>query len=275
MQPCQAFITLLIALTLTTLQANAADGSQAYNLFHPMPREELHPFDTDRPSRGVSPFTVDPGWQLLEADVVNYAKSPPPSHEQYNFARATLRTGLVPGVESQIAIPFYNSQTGDGPKHGFGDVELRCKLNFLRQGNNQLGIGILPGVTIPTGARGFTSKAVEGSLPFMIAYALNDDWTLGLTLEWDWRKNEEDMGTHTEFGSGVVVTRAIGERFATFIEVYSLGANVSNAGGIAATVDTGLTFKATENVQLDVGLNIGVTEAADDLNAFTGIATRF
>jgi hypothetical protein len=31
----------------------------------------------------------------------------------------------------------------------------------------------------------------------------------------------------------------------------------------------------TENVQLDCGCNVGVTTAADDVNAFTGITVRF
>ena len=41
------------------------------------------------------------------------------------------------------------------------------------------------------------------------------------------------------------------------------------------TVDLGLTYALTKNIQLDAGINIGVTRAADDWNPFVGISWRF
>jgi long-subunit fatty acid transport protein len=38
---------------------------------------------------------------------------------------------------------------------------------------------------------------------------------------------------------------------------------------------TGLTYAVTENLQLDAGVNVGVTSAADRFNPFVGISTRF
>jgi hypothetical protein len=37
----------------------------------------------------------------------------------------------------------------------------------------------------------------------------------------------------------------------------------------------GFTFALTANLQLDCGCNLGVTDAADDLNTFSGISVRF
>jgi hypothetical protein len=41
------------------------------------------------------------------------------------------------------------------------------------------------------------------------------------------------------------------------------------------TVDVGVTVMLGKNVQLDTGLNIGVTHASDDLQTFLGIAVRY
>jgi hypothetical protein len=41
------------------------------------------------------------------------------------------------------------------------------------------------------------------------------------------------------------------------------------------TVDVGLEYLVTKNVQLDCGCNFGVTRAADDFNPFAGITVRF
>jgi hypothetical protein len=37
----------------------------------------------------------------------------------------------------------------------------------------------------------------------------------------------------------------------------------------------GLTYGVTKNLQLDAGVNIGVTRAAEDLNPFLGLTSRY
>ncbi|HSJ01962.1 MAG TPA: hypothetical protein VK956_05880, partial [Verrucomicrobium sp.] len=48
-----------------------------------------------------------------------------------------------------------------------------------------------------------------------------------------------------------------------------------NSAAWIGTVDVGFTFALTENIQLDAGVNVGVTDAADDLNPFLGFSVRF
>ena len=41
------------------------------------------------------------------------------------------------------------------------------------------------------------------------------------------------------------------------------------------TFDFGATYKFTPNIQLDAGVNLGVTESADDANPFVGLTVRY
>jgi outer membrane receptor for ferrienterochelin and colicin len=41
------------------------------------------------------------------------------------------------------------------------------------------------------------------------------------------------------------------------------------------TLDIGFTYAITEDVQLDGGVNLGLTRAADDVNPFVGLSWRF
>ena len=41
------------------------------------------------------------------------------------------------------------------------------------------------------------------------------------------------------------------------------------------TVDVGLEYLVTKDMQLDCGCNVGVTHAADDVNPFAGITVRY
>ncbi len=37
----------------------------------------------------------------------------------------------------------------------------------------------------------------------------------------------------------------------------------------------GTTYKLTRNIQLDAGVNLGVTRSADDVNPFVGLSVRY
>jgi long-subunit fatty acid transport protein len=41
------------------------------------------------------------------------------------------------------------------------------------------------------------------------------------------------------------------------------------------TFDFGATYKLTPNIQLDAGLNLGLTRSADDANPFVGLTVRY
>ena len=46
----------------------AADKSQ-YTLFNPTPKEQMRPFNTDRPTKSNVPYTVDAGHFQIETDL--------------------------------------------------------------------------------------------------------------------------------------------------------------------------------------------------------------
>ena len=49
----------------------------------------------------------------------------------------------------------------------------------------------------------------------------------------------------------------------------------SRGGPWVGTVDLGFTYALTSNVQLDAGVNAGVTRAAPDVNPFVGVSVRY
>lgn len=42
-----------------------------------------------------------------------------------------------------------------------------------------------------------------------------------------------------------------------------------------ATFDFGFTYEVSRHIQLDAGMNVGLTDAADDLNPFIGLSLRY
>ena len=100
------------------------------------------------------------------------------------------------------------------------------------------------------------------------------DWDLGLMTEVDSRQNSDDSDYHAEFINTITVGHPIVGTLEGYIEFYS---NVSQEKGAdwIGTFDVGVTYKVRPNIQLDAGVNIGLTDAADDLNPFIGLTVRY
>jgi hypothetical protein len=97
---------------------------------------------------------------------------------------------------------------------------------------------------------------------------------MGLQTEVDFRRNESNCGSHPEFINSVTFSHDIAGKLGGYLEFFS-NVNAERGARWIGTVDLGLTYAMTKNIQLDAGCNIGVTRPAADLQPFTGISLRF
>jgi len=75
-----------------------------------------------------------------------------------------------------------------------------------------------------------------------------------------------------DFINTLAIGRDFTDELGGYAEVWAL---LSPEASPEVTADFGLTYAWSTNTQLDCGINIGVTQAADDLNPFIGISQRF
>jgi hypothetical protein len=92
--------------------------------------------------------------------------------------------------------------------------------------------------------------------------------------EVDYLQNEFNSSRHAAFINSITFGHDLYRGLSGYAEFYSAVIAEHGVGWIG-TVDFGLTYKLTANVQLDTGINLGVTKAAPDLNPFVGISWRF
>ena len=97
---------------------------------------------------------------------------------------------------------------------------------------------------------------------------------MGLETEASFLRNDANGNYHTEFANMVTFDHAIIGKLSGYCEFFSSVSTERGAGWIG-TVDVGLEYLVTENVQLDCGCNVGVTHATDDVNPFAGITVRY
>lgn len=275
---------VVFSLSLGSQFASAAEPSfdrSAYHLFKPVPFDQMRELSTDRPDKTESPYTVDAGHFQVELDAVNYTydRSTQSGVLTSNGASVfvpNLKWGLTTNSDIQLIVESFRwSQTDqDGQKSqstSFGNTTLRYKYNFLGNDSGPVALAIMPYLEFPTS--GQDPKDVQGGLIFPVAIALPFDIGMGMMFQWDLVRNEQSAGYHPNWVSSITFSRDLLGDLGGYVELFS-EASAEAGSAWVSTFDFGFTYGLNPNTQLDLGMNIGLTEAADDLNPFVGITWR-
>ena len=275
-------LVLFVAFSIPVVLAEESADKIGYSLFRPVPDGLLRELTTDRPDKTESPITVDAGHFQWEMDLATYTfdRTKHETTKAWAIAPTNFKVGILNNVDLQVVLETYNTQTTEdrdaGTKQrvsGIGDVTLRCKTNFWGNDSGFSAFGIMPFVKFPTAADGIGNGAVEGGVIFPLLLRLPADWEIGMELAAGHLRNEGSGGYHQEVIQSVTVGHDIG-KWSGYVEIFSDVSNEPHAGWVA-TFDCGVTYRLTRDVQLDTGVNIGLTKAADDVNPFVGLSVRY
>jgi hypothetical protein len=269
-----AALALAFSLCASAKEPVAADKS-AYSLFHPVPPSLLREMNTDRPDATESPYTVDAGHFQLELDLANFTcdrhtEARDGGTRAWSFLTTNFKLGLTNRMDFQIVAPFYN-RVSSGPE-GFGDLTFRLKFNFWGDDGGPTALGLMPFLKVPTAADGLGNDRVEAGVILPFAAELPGGWDFGTMLELDWLAREDGHGHQAAFVTSITFGHTIIGNLDGYLELFS---ELSEDSAWVATFDVGVTYALTKNVQLDTGLNLGLTRAAADFNPFVGLSIRF
>jgi hypothetical protein len=253
----------------------AADKSH-YHLFHPTPPPLMRGLSADRPDVTESPYTVDAGHVQVELSFVEYTRDQTgPDTEATTVLPFNVKFGLLNNLDVQLVLdPYVRLRGGGDGGHadGFGDTQLRLKWNLWGNDGGDTALAVMPFVQFPTGADGVGAERVEGGVIVPFAVGLTERLGLGLMAEVDFRYEPGDGDYFAEFvhtaSLGCDLTEAVG----AYVEY--VGLQPSDGGEYLASVGTGLTLAASDDVQFDLGVNVGLTDEADDFVVFSGVTFR-
>lgn len=257
---------MLLAAFSAPVFAKSPPPVDAYDLFHPVPREKMREMHTDRPDTTESAYTVDVGHLQIEMDFARYSRDS--GSEAWAFATTNFKLGLTSRLDLQVVVPAF--QRVRGGAEGFGDLTFRLKANLWGNGGGSTAMAVMPFLKLPTAADGLGNDEVEGGLIIPFAAELPGGWGFGAMLEVDFLADED--GRYAEWIASATVGRDLIGDLGGFLELVSVA---SEREGWAATFNAGLTYALTEDIQLDAGVGFGLTEAAEDFGAFAGMSIRF
>jgi len=277
-------IASLMALAAAAAAVEPAPDKSRYTVFDPTPREQMREMSTDRPDKTESAYTVDAGHFQVEMDLVTYVRDRYTSDhtdvDAFSVAPMNLKVGLTNRIDFQLLLETYNwvrsEDRIDGDvthSRGFGDVTLRLKTNLWGNDGGGSAFAVMPFVKLPTSQDGLGNDAVEGGLILPFDRGLPWGWGLGGMAEFDAVEDGGGRGHHAEFVQTLTVEHDILGDLAGYAELFSLTSTEADSHW-QSTADFGLTYMLTRDIQLDGGVNVGLTRAADDVNPFLGLSFR-
>lgn len=258
-----------------TAPLQASDKDQ-YHLFNPTPRELMRELSTDRPDTTESPHTVDAGHVQIEVSFLEYTRDR--DEDAFDVMPTNLKIGLTNYADLQLVLQPYLNDEDDGDRiDGFGDTQLRLKVNLWGNDSGATALALMPFVQFPTADDDLGASKVEGGLIIPFGIELPADFSLTLMAEFDCVRNAADDGYRLDFVHTAALGREISGPLGGFVEYIGVQPFDPDDAedDYEASIAAGLTFGLTNDIQWDCAVEFGLTDAAADFNVRTGISMRF
>ena len=260
-------------------QTPTPDKSQ-YTLFNPTPVDLRRPYNTDRPSKTDSPFTIDAGVFQIESDVWNWTLD----YEKgvrtrtWIIGNTNFKLGLTNWMDLQLFPQFYANTRTSGPSFGkpvehdgFGDTTVRLKINLLGNDGGKLVIGFLSSLKIPTNTGSTGNHVWEPGLGLPMNYSLPGGFTLFAQTRIDILDKARSSKMRVQWQNPIGLSRTIVGNLSGYVEFY----DAVGSGPWVGTLDTGLIYQVTPNCSIDVNSFFRLTRSAPDYSVFSGFGYRF
>ena len=209
---------------------------------------------TDRPSVTASSTTVPPGGLQIESGLQATDNR---GEWTLDAPELLLRYGLLRKTELRLVLPNYLltlPAQGSSP-HGFGDVAVAFEQQLGPIGGFDL--GLIPSISLPSGARAISSGGYDPSLGLPWSRALSASWTVAGQLAAYWPTVNGTRNYTRELS--LLFDRQLPAGWDTFIEY---AADVPRRGGSRQLLHLGTTYKPSPHHQLDLHAGFGLTKAA-------------
>lgn len=199
--------------------------------------------------------------------------------ERFAGAAINLKYGLSDSSDLQFIVEPYVSErvrTGSATAatSGIGDTTIRWKVNMRGNDSDNLAWALMPFVKLPTARDALGNGRVEGGLILPVAFDLNARWGCGLIVALDGVRDEADDNYRMALVTTATVATEIARGVGVFLELANEATETSSSDWVS-TFNSGLTLALSPDRQLDLGANLGLTDAADAIAFFLGYSSRW
>lgn len=222
-------------------------------------RTDVPEIVTDRPDFTESSEVIPRGWLQFESGVSLEDDS---AMRAFGAPAALLRIGLGHRAELRLgAEGFLSESVGDLRHSGRSDTEVGAKFKVFDQATRGFDFALLPIVSLPTGAAGFSSGGVDPTLK--VKWGRNLPSGFGLTGNVNVSSLSEDGSRFHQEAVSVSLGHDLAFGWGGYAEFYGF-TKMSAVDGAGVTFNGGVSRLIGRRVQVDIEAGRGLTSAAAD-----------
>jgi hypothetical protein len=248
----------------------------------PAAAEDLREFCPDRPGLGTPPCTMDPGHVSVELGLADWTleRSAGERTGTLQLGEMLVRVGLTDRVEAQVGWTAYGrvaerNAGGRSRMEGVGDVTVALRANFAHPDGKGFSAAAMPYATLPTGNGAIGAGDWSAGLLVPMSYDLPHGLQLGFTGRVDAAADEDRHGRHLAYGGVAGLSAELTDSLTATAELAAT--RHDDPSGHSTELVAGLSagWMAKPDLQLDAGVNVGLNEAAPDVQLYLGVSRRF
>jgi Putative MetA-pathway of phenol degradation len=232
---------------------------------------EMTPIATDRPDFTEASSAVGLGVAQLEMGYT-FAKST--GTQDHSWGEPLLRVGVLANwLELRLGFAPVSQRTIDSVS-GTEDLYLGAKLGLTRQDGFLPEIALVPQMTVPTGSSEFTSDRVLPGANLLYGWDITDIWSFAGSTQYN--RSVDDLGSsYDEWAQSLTIGRGLTDQVGSYFEWFALVPEEAASVATEHYINGGLTYGWTDDVQMDVRIGKGLSDAADDYFVGAGLSLRY
>lgn len=263
--PMRISIALLLAIAVAPGTAMAKDRD----------------YCPDRPGMDTPPCTMEPGRASVEVGLGDWTldRNQDERQDTIDLGDVLVRYGIADHGEVQVgwtALGLSRARdriTGKVEKDsGVGDVTLAVRRNLLNPDGSGFSVAVMPFVTLPVGRKPIGAGDWSTGLLIPASYQLSDTLSLSSTTEFDAAVDQDGSGRHIAVSETVGANLKLTSQVTATVEYQALDDRDPQGHSVEQRSGLSLGWQPSDNLQLDVGGNVGLNHNAADVEVYFGFS---
>lgn len=230
---------------------------------------QADPIQPDRPGFSTGTYTVEPGMTHLELGFQSSYGNNAGDPDSFTAPLINVRVGLTPRTELNVLMDGWSREKANGKRNTTtSDVLVGVKHRLVEE--DIYNLSVLGFVSLPTGNSpdsGYFTPFIGLLWDYELSSTVSAFGTLQLV------SFVEDGQRSTNFQPAVGLSFTHTPKLSTYIEYYrDMSLNLSTND--ADTVDAGVAYLLTNDIQLDFNIGYAIDRETDDFIG-AGFAIRF
>lgn len=227
---------------------------------------------TDRPDFTEATETVRPGVVQVEMGITLDREG---GARHLSQGEVLTRFGITRRAELRFSGDGLVGERSNGGvwKQGVADTEVGVKIAMWEQKHFLPALSVIPILSMPSGARAFTSATYDPTLKILLAEDLRAGFTLAGNLNFSSVTGDE--GRIAQNAWSISLGHGLSRNYAAYWEAFSFTHWGTEVGSPAAyLVNTGITRSLGGNAQFDVRVGQRLTDVGPNWFLGMGFALR-